>query len=366
MAADPVLGLPRRAGPTPVTVDFHAHLARPDPEAPSFLRHLFDVDGYLERQEAAGIELAVLSYAPQDLEGTGAELDRAKAEHEFLGDLVSRYPGRFVALAGVDPFGGNAWLEEAERALDSGFAGLCLPTSRQGRYLDSPDAGEALALADERGVVVFLHPSESAIDMERAGDPTLEAWIGLPCDTGVCLSRMLLADTLSRYRNVRLVAAHSGGALPMLLGRLDYVADGLKRRAALFAGGGPPGGPPGGGPPDGPPGGGSPKGPPGGGPPKKGPPGGGIPEEFALKPVLEGQRPSERVDQLYFDTAGYHPAAIRAAIAVAGIDRVVLGTDYPPAGESPQPSIDLVNGMSLAPDEREKILSGNARALLGR
>ena len=218
-----------------MAIDFHAHLARDNPDAPPFMRSLFDVEGYLERQEEAGIELTVLSYAPADLTGAPEELDEAKGEHEFLAGLLEAHPGRFAALAGVDPFGGAPWLEEAQRALDAGFAGLCLPTSREGRYLDADEAQDALALADERGVVVFLHPSDSPVEAERAGDAVLRAWIGRPYDTGVCLSRMLIADTLSGYPNVRMVVAHSGGTLPMLLGRLDFVQDGFKRRAAMMA-----------------------------------------------------------------------------------------------------------------------------------
>ena len=340
-----------------MSVDFHAHLAREDPEAPAFLRHMFDVEGYLERQEAAGIDLTVLSYGISDLEGTPEELQQAKSENDFISELVSSHPDRFVGFPGIDPFGGDPWLEEAERVLDNGAAGLCLPTSRKGRYLDSDEAQDILVLANDRSLVIFLHPSDSAIDMERAGDPTLDAWIGRPYDTGICLSRMLLADTLGKYTNLRMVVAHSGGTLPMLLGRLDYVQEGLERRAKLMAGAGPGVAPPGGGPP----GGGGGPGPPGG----KGPPGGGLRDEVKLKPSLDGTKASERIDQLYFDTAGYHPAAITAAMTAVGIDRIVLGTDYPPAGESPQPAIDVIEQLELEPRDQERVLFQNARELLG-
>jgi aminocarboxymuconate-semialdehyde decarboxylase len=330
-----------------VTIDFHAHLAPDEPQAPPFLRVLFDVDGYLERQQALGIELTVLSYGPSDLTGADGELDEAKRQHEFLADLVSRNPDRLAALAGVDPWGGAAWLAEAERALDSGFAGLCFPTSRQGSYLDGEEAADAFALAQERGVVVFLHPSDSPLGAGRTGDFALDNWIGRPCDTGICVSRLLLADTLSAYPDIRIVIAHGGGILPMLLGRLDWVHDGMKRRAAMTAGGGPPGG--------------GPPGPPGS------PHGHGPEDEPAGQPLeasLEGRPPSERIDQLYLDTAAYHPAAVRAALATVGPDRVVIGTDHPPVGDSPESALAVLDDLGLDEQDRRKIRSENARALL--
>ena len=207
------------------------------------MRHLFDVEGYLELQESSGIALTVLSYALSEDDGE-TTLDKVRGEHDFLAGLVEQHPDRFAALAAFDPFGGAEWREEAERCLGNGFSGLCFPSSRGGRYLDSAAAQQAWAFADERGTVVFLHPSDSPFPVDRAGDPLVRDWIGRPYDTGICLSRMLLADTLSGYPNVRVVAAHSGGTLPMLVGRLDSVYQTLERRAAMFGGGGPPGGGP--------------------------------------------------------------------------------------------------------------------------
>lgn len=154
----------------------------------------------------------------------------------------------------------------------------------------------------------------------------------------------------------------------MLLGRLDQVHETLQRVAAMLAGvgaGGPPGGgPPGGGPPGG--------GPPGGGPPGRGgPPGnmfGGEPldEEHALSPSVGGDAPSRRLDRYYVDTASFHPVAIQAGIATVGVDRVVVGTDHPPAADSPQPALDALAAVELSVEDREKILFRNARALLER
>jgi aminocarboxymuconate-semialdehyde decarboxylase len=149
---------------------------------------------------------------------------------------------------------------------------------------------------------------------------------------------LVLAGTLARYPRMRLLAAHCGGVFPMLLGRLDYAYEGLKRVAARMGKGG---GPPGPGPPSGPPDAGG-----------------------KLEVSLEGAVPSERAAGLYFDTASYHPAAIHAAIEAVGVDRVVLGTDYPPAGDSPDRAIQVVERLGLDQQDRDRILHENGRRLL--
>lgn len=332
-------------------IDFHAHLAAGDPsKEPPFLRAMFDPEGYLERQEAVGVDLTVLSNALMG-DTPGDELTEARTQHEFLAGLVDSHPDRFVALAGVNPWGGQQWLDEAERALDEGFAGLVLESSRDGRYLDAPEVGEFLALAEERDAVVFVHPSSSPITDEQTGDRMLTLWIGRPYDTGLSLARLLLTDTLSSYPSLKMVVAHGGGVVSTVLGRLDRVHETRMRMAAFAAAGAAGGGPGAPGAGGGPPFGGPPGGPPGlGGPPT----------------VADGDRPSDRIRNLYLDTACYHPSGVLAAIAAVGIDHVVFGSDHPPVDQTPQPSIDVVNQLDLHDEDREKILAGNAARLLGR
>jgi aminocarboxymuconate-semialdehyde decarboxylase len=89
-----------------------------------------------------------------------------------------------------------------------------------------------------------------------------------------------------------------------------------------------------------------------------------VSEGARLRPSIGDTKPSERIAQLYLDTASYHPVPVKAAIDAVGADHVVLGTDFPPAGRSPQPAVDLVRELGLDPGDRDLILSGNARLLL--
>jgi predicted TIM-barrel fold metal-dependent hydrolase len=81
---------------------------------------------------------------------------------------------------------------------------------------------------------------------------------------------------------------------------------------------------------------------------------------------VEGGPLDSRLGQFFFDAAGHHPAALRAALELLGADRMVFGSDYPPAGDSPQAALELVDDLDLSQEDREKVLSGNARGLLER
>src|SRR5215207_8181930 len=317
-------------------IDFHTHLARNSDMLPFFPHHMCDVERFLAEQAAAGVGTSVLSYLATSTDTDPEALDDARQQHDFFAALITSHPGRFAALAGIDPFGGGPWLAEAERALEAGFSGLCLPTSSRGRYLDSDEAEQALALANDHGVVVFLHPAESPAGMHSTGDPILDSWIGRPYETGISVSRLLLADTLANYPRLRIVVAHAGAVVPMLLCRLDKTFETLTRKAA-FAGRG-------------------------GAHPTL-PPGLTGTAVQTLRPALDRPPPSERLTQLYFDTAAHHAVPVRAAIDTVGADHVVLGSDSPPAGP-PWPAVDIVLGLELGSHDRDDILFNNARSLL--
>ncbi len=87
------------------------------------------------------------------------------------------------------------------------------------------------------------------------------------------------------------------------------------------------------------------------------------------------QAPSDYLKQMYFDAISYGTPALQSLIAQVGEDRIMFGTDnpfFPPVGASDVttemwPSavkvLDTID--ELSPVTRQKILSGNAKAILG-
>ncbi len=76
-------------------------------------------------------------------------------------------------------------------------------------------------------------------------------------------------------------------------------------------------------------------------------------------------RPSDYLGRLWFDSITHHPAALRFLREVAGLETLVLGSDYsfPPADLSPVASLRAA-GLSGA--EIRAVADENPRRLLSR
>ena len=75
--------------------------------------------------------------------------------------------------------------------------------------------------------------------------------------------------------------------------------------------------------------------------------------------------PSYYQSKLYYDTLVLSESALRFLIDTVGIDRVVLGSDYPFVGWDPSPPGWVQGLKSLTQEEKDQILWKNLQALLG-
>jgi hypothetical protein len=72
------------------------------------------------------------------------------------------------------------------------------------------------------------------------------------------------------------------------------------------------------------------------------------------------------LSNVYFDTAAtpflYKPQIFKQVADIVGIDKILFGSDYPLL--SPKRIIDQLESVGLSPEDRAKILGGNAQKLL--
>ena len=81
---------------------------------------------------------------------------------------------------------------------------------------------------DAKALPVLVHPTAppgvGAMDMSRF---QLTASIGFTFDTSLAVARMIYDGFVERYRGVKVIAAHGGGALPYLITRMDQCFDNI-------------------------------------------------------------------------------------------------------------------------------------------
>lgn len=262
------------------------------------------------KMDAAGVDVQVLSVTPVSphLPDEAAAVPAARAVNDEYAAAVARHHDRFRAFAALPLPHTDAALAELSRALDDlGMVGAAVTTSVLGRGLGDPAFEPLYEELNRRGSVLYVHPAGAGAGSELIAGHHLTWSIGAPIEDTVAVMHLVLAGIPSRYPNMKIIVSHLGGALPMLLNRVDHQ----------------------------------------------------VPWEAPDTPEL----PSAAVRRMWFDTVGHdHAPALRAAVDSIGADRLVLGTDFP--YQDYQSAIDYV-ARTLDAAQATTVLDDNAAALFG-
>ncbi|TFK43697.1 hypothetical protein BDQ12DRAFT_643320 [Crucibulum laeve] len=124
--------------------------------------------------------------------------------------------------------------------------GLIMGTRGIGKGLDDEALDPVWAAIEKAGLVIFLHP-HYGVDGKAWGDKdnghVLPLALGFPFETTIAATRLILSGVFDRFPTLRLLLAHSGGALPALSSRLascidhdPVVASRLKHDARYYLG----------------------------------------------------------------------------------------------------------------------------------
>jgi 6-methylsalicylate decarboxylase len=262
------------------------------------------------------IDAAAISVGPPGayLGDQGRANELARAANESLAEIVRRDPGRFAGVALLPLPDVDAALSELEYALDHlELDGVELFTNVAGVYLGDARWEPLIAELDRRGTYVFVHPAMPPYTPPL--DDVHPVWLyEFPFDTTRALAQLIFSGTLERHPSVRLQFAHLGGVSPFIANRLASLAEREPERAREAPAG--------------------------------------------VASYLHRQ---------YYDTGlSQSLAAITATRAVAPLEQIVFGTDWPYAalpddGADPAPEL-----AALSERERTAIDRGNAAALVPR
>jgi len=260
---------------------------------------------------AAGVDAQVISPSPSQYHYWAEPelaLTVARAANRGVAALVAEEPQRFTGLGLVPlqhPELAAAALDDA--VLGCGLRGVEISSHAPGVELSDERLEPFWARAAELSAVVFLHPFGCTLDA-RLDRFYLANTVGQPVENAVALSHLIFSGVLDRHPGLRILAAHGGGYLPTYLGRSDHAWQVRPdaRRCAL--------------------------------------------------------PPSAYLSRLYFDSLVHAPDALRALVAAAGADRVLLGSDYPFDMGVTDP-VQRLEAAGLDAPTQQAIRSGNAGRL---
>ena len=264
-----------------------------------------DLDDRLARMDALGIGVQILSLGALDVTWTGAHApDVARRLNETLAAMCRLRPDRFRFLATVPLEPAATMVSALDRALGTGALGVAVTTTVGGRPLDAPEYRDFWREASRLGLAVYVHPCYPAT--APAADLGSFLLAGFPGETTVAAARLIYSGVLEECPGARVIWSHLGGALPMLVARLDA---GTVR--------------------------------------------------FPTCP----QPASVYLKRCYYDTVCAHAPAYECARASFGIEQLLFGTDEPHRLDQPTDILDTLQAMPWSPEEKNTVLSGTAHRL---
>lgn len=253
MAAAAVLGFTatraRTASPSASRriIDVHAHFQPPAIRGLNLPgpMNAWSLEKQIEDMDAAGVTRALLSVTTPGVPATGEAGRRiARETNEYAAKLAADHGKRFGFFLCLPMDSIEAALAEVAHGFDVLKAhGVGLFTSYAGRYLGDASFDPLFAELDRRRAVAYVHPTNAAC-CTRLIPEVADTVIEYGTDTTRAIASYVYRGAARRYPNVKMIWSHSGGTMPHLIERFDFidrspqtreqVPDGFRKSAARF------------------------------------------------------------------------------------------------------------------------------------
>lgn len=277
------------------------------------LPDMFDWDARVRNMNRARVDVAVVSLTCPNVYWGGETVSRetARLMNDDFAAAQSAHPDRIRWFASLPWQFPDAAVEELRRARALGAVGIMVLGNIAGKSLTAPEFATIWKAIDEQALPVLVHPTAppGVGEMDTAAH-SLVGSIGFTFDTSLAIARCIYDGFLDRYPRLKLIAAHGGGALPFLVGRLDI----CHRKIPLCS-------------------------------------------------SRTEERPSNYMRRIYVDSVVYRQDALQMCVDVCGPDNVLFGSDYP------HNIGDMTGGLarvdSLGGELRHGVRSRNAERIFG-
>ena len=269
----------------------------------------------LQDMDAQGVDVQVVSIHTPFF---GYHLDAVQGKalardvNDEIAGMAREHPKRLAGLATLPMQDVKSAIDELERAVTRlGLKGAELDTNVNGAQWDEQKFLPFFKAAEAMGAVLFFHPQpQNNFLAQRIPRHGLSNSLGVLLDDAILTAILICGGVLEACPDLRACIAHGGGPACFAMGRLDRNWH-------------------------------------------------GRPETRTIP-----QPPSVYERRLYYDTVASSEEALRFLIDRVGIDRVVLGSDWPFVPWKPGPGGWVQSLKSLTQEEKDKILWKNLETLL--
>ena len=175
-----------------------------------------------------GVAAAVLSLSAPGLSiipDVAAAQELCQHMNEYCSSLQQQHPNRFgfFATLPVSTDDMAACLAAAIHSLDELKAdGVTLLTSYKDIYLGDASFIPLWEALDQRGAVVFIHPTLESMQGGLTNPPVPRPIIDFPHETTRTAIHMVCADIPDRFPNCKIILSHGGGTLPYIATRVAH------------------------------------------------------------------------------------------------------------------------------------------------
>jgi len=255
----------------------------------------------------------------------------AKLANDGMAELVQKHSDRFLGFIASLPMNdAEGLLAEATRSIkDLGAVGVQVFTNVLGRPLTKPETMPLFDLMASLDLPIWIHPTRGADFPDYKSEPKshYEIWwtFGWPYETSVAMAHLVFSGLFDKHPNIKIITHHMGGMIPYFEGRVGPGWDQLGTRTSD--------------------------------------------ENYTLLLKRLKKRPLDYFRLFYADTAlfGAREATV-CGLNFFGPDRTLFGSDMPLDPEKGPAyirwTIQIIDGLGIASEDRKAIYEGNTRRLL--
>jgi len=272
-----------------------------------------DISLRLEDMEKAGFDMQILSLSIPSVDilplKVGEKL--ARVVNDEVSRICEEHPEHFMGFATLPFLDSDRAISELERSIDElKLHGVCMGSNINGINLDDPKFYPFYERISEYDLPIHIHP-RAPVDKKTYKDYRLGPMIGFEMDLCVAVVRLIMGGVLEKFRNLKFVISHLGGAIPYLAQRIQNCYEAYPECQENISG-----------------------------------------------PAMD------YLKRIYYDTVSFYEPALMCAYAFAGADHLILGSDYPHVIGDIKEAVTSIDALNIPKAEKELICSGNILRLM--